>query len=185
MTEKFIASNGQEIYRGLDGRLVPISNGEMNPGGSFILDWETEKTIREFLQFEEDRIVGRWRIPGGPDEVVIPDPGDPNQIRVESTKGCENEPWTRLQADQILNDCVFGYETAVAYFEAHPAPPPWHNAKPGEVWVITLDEWNQQGAVVTNDKLFAMRDADSDYDLGTYIHSPRITHAVKIWSPGD
>lgn len=122
--------------------------------------------LREFFRAEEDERLGRWRWPENPDYVVYTmhledfermfGPDLDAVILRESdglSKGyCRSEDlgagarWPHLDA-------------ARAYFDAHPEPKPaWHDAKPGEVWVLTTvnvgDEVAARVAMVNESLVF-------------------------------
>lgn len=135
-SDKFVASNSAEI--------------EISPAGSLSIDKvtlfprdfsiRTTKALREFFLAERDEELGRWRWPESPEYVVYP----------KQASEVESEPGVRVvneasgRSKDISRDVV-GFcptvttragEAAQAYFAAHPVSKPWHDAKPGEVWVF-------------------------------------------------
>jgi hypothetical protein len=135
--EKFTASNGVEITVDEDGDYT-FTGGEraadrwvVRPGGA------NETALREFFQAERDAELGRWRWSEHPEYVVyrVPehDDDDGRSVRImRETDGFCCSAWERLGD----GDIEF-FHAARAYFDAHPVPRPWENAKPGEVWVLT------------------------------------------------
>ncbi|WP_295821606.1 hypothetical protein [uncultured Microbacterium sp.] len=141
----FTASNGVTIAKYTnngDGRddLVEIVARD----GSRMADWDyldrhDMQALREFLQAEADERLGRWRWTENPDYVVYPSAlyltpsnNDLAQVVNEANGQCH-----RVRRDDP--DSLFGLfsEAGAAYFDAHPEPKPWHDAKPREVWVLT------------------------------------------------
>lgn len=88
--------------------------------------------LREFFQAEADERLGRWRWPENPDYVVYP---RPNHVAVVHEQSGNALQATREQADINTGLC----RAARAYFDAHPEPKPWHDAEPGEGWLLTID----------------------------------------------
>lgn len=105
-------------------------------GGFGILHVSKERTqaLREFFRAEEDERLGRFR---HGEYVVYPDGEDQLGNRHVVTVWEKNGRRDSIYEDNIPNT-VYG-ASARAYFDAHPEPKPWHNAKPGEVWVLTVD----------------------------------------------
>ncbi|ONI65669.1 hypothetical protein CSIV_05160 [Microbacterium sp. CSI-V] len=99
--------------------------------------------MREFFRAEEDARLGRWRVPGSPNwtcyptentyEVVVFNEDEPQYGSFRLDRGGDTWPYARAAAE--------------AYFDAHPEPKPWHDAKPGEVWVIVTRNVGDERAV--------------------------------------
>lgn len=111
------AANGSDYFSEIQG---------------FTVGSPLEQAMRAFFQAEEDERLGRWRWPEEPDYVVYP-----------AANGC-------LVLLELTGDTFFLHRdflegedeptrAARAYFAAHPDPDPWHDAKPGEVWLLTID----------------------------------------------
>lgn len=139
MTE-FTATNGFKVKRpGLPGELRVT--GEVTGVG--ITPAEAQ-ALREFFQHERDEALGRWRWPENPDYVVTPFETRPDHVLVvQENAGVACEFW-RTSAE---GPAMSGYHSllapaARAYFAAHSEPKPWHDAKPGEVWVLTSPKIN-------------------------------------------
>lgn len=137
---------------------------------------KVSKGLREFFQHERDQELGRWRWPENPDYVLYPIEGS-ESVRVLDERNARESLIRRgvLQTD-------FGgkhWGAARAYFDAHPEPKPWHDAKPGEVWVLTYggqetahvwtNRWAGGGNAFVSDR--AIIEADD----------PDITAARRIW----
>ena len=108
------------------------------------------EALREFFQAERDKALGWWR--ASPEYVVKPSTGD---------DGLESRSVTVLNERLGITTTVWegvdrrsAYGTAArAYFAAHPEQKPWHDAAPGEVWVLTM-EGEERPAIVTEDGNF-------------------------------
>lgn len=109
------------------------------------------QALREFFQHERDEELGRWRWPENPDYVVYPDLthdhevafGDGLTYTVLRESDGVMKGYARAEDDHRgsvhrPHDNPFAL-AARAYFAAHPEPKPWHDAQPGEVWVLTTE----------------------------------------------
>lgn len=172
--EKFTASNGRTVHRDVlrlyvdrGGRGLSLSDGD-------------EEALREFFMHERDQELGRWRWPENPDYVVYrkaasasePHPG----VRVVH----EATGRSRDIGVEVNNACdptvsMFG-RAARAYFAAHPEKKPWHDAKPGEVWVLTLDG-KDVAALYLGESCWKY----GPEGLTVYSPGSRITGARRIW----
>ena len=101
------------------------------------------KTLREYFQAERDEELGRWRDPEIPDMVVYPH--DDVTITVLDEVDGERCWWTRGDELDAHQERFPGFDTARAYFAAHPEPKPWHAARPDcdEIWVLTIHGYEQ------------------------------------------
>ena len=105
--------------------------------------------LREFFRAEEDERLRRWRFPEDPDFVVYAAwTADPPRRGVRGVTVLSESIPHRYAVWEDNIDTLYGTsvdedarkrarDAARAYFEAHPEPKPWHEAKEGEVWVIT------------------------------------------------
>jgi hypothetical protein len=125
--ETFTASNGMEFR--------PIGNGVVNWGSGENYA-RVSQGLREFFQHERDTELGRWRWTEDQNYVVYKTEDYPDAVKVFN----ERTPFS-LQFERGRYSNIFPRESAAAraYFDAHPVPKPWHDAKPGEVWVLTVD----------------------------------------------
>lgn len=136
VVSEFTASNGWLVQRDRHGwaqvtgitRTTELSTPEV-------------EALREFFLHERDTELGRWRWPENPDYVVYPNLNDVVRVLREGNAGGPYGPGViRITRAESLEWDEEGarnfYAAARAYFEAHPAPPPWRDAKPGEVWVL-------------------------------------------------
>lgn len=132
----FTASNGVTVSTSSMG--IFVSHTLRAPALSILADSYIE-ALREFFQAEADERLGRWRWPENPDYVAIPrertdTPRETRRVRVI------HEPSGDFM-DTVEGSSLVGVfkDAARAYFDAHPEPKPWHGAKPGEVWELTLE----------------------------------------------
>ncbi|MEW1705984.1 hypothetical protein AB0230_01975 [Microbacterium sp. NPDC089190] len=130
---EFTASNGMIVSRDSDGDLRLLSQYRRNTlDQAPFLDGDDIDALREFFQAENDARLGRWRWPENPGYVVYPRLNHVAVVHEESGNALQA---TRDQADINTGLC----RAARAYFDAHPEPKPWHDAKPGEVWELTVE----------------------------------------------
>ena len=137
--------------------------------------------LREFFRAEEDERLGRWRWPENPDYIVYPSklystPSDPDVVHVASETNGQGH---RARRDDP--DYIFGWfsQAARAYFDAHPEPKPaWHDAQPGEVWLLNIDHKN-----AANEVAWQVATSTEFSRLGLAINKrdERITTARRIW----
>lgn len=142
--DTFTASNGKKIsdsdvfFEGKSIGAISLSDAEIT-------------ALREFFQAEADERLGRWRWPENP-QWLVKYIGEHMVIVVRESEFWENVG-KQGQFNQFhfrdarnhgaeLSDKAARYKRAAwAFFEAHPdlTPKPWHEAKPGEVWELTLE----------------------------------------------
>lgn len=128
MSEIFTASNGIKVS-------LDVLGGINYDESSLFLTLPGMRTtaLREFFQNERDQELGRWRWPENPDYVIIP---RARGVRVVSeTTGMSLD----ARRGQYRGGGATLFGAAAAYFDAHPERKPWEDAKPGEVWLLTLD----------------------------------------------
>ena len=134
----FTASNGVRVRlqdRDLDVSPPNASGsghlGWMGLAGGYIID-----ALREFFRAEEDERLGRWRFPEKDYMVVYADESELHVVderdgaAVTFSRECRRKgaPLDRFHA------------AAAGWLDAHPDPKPWHEAKPGEVWVLEVED---------------------------------------------
>lgn len=121
---------------------------------------------KEFYQHLRDEELGRWRDPEAPNFVVYNSGIEYVRVVNEAT-GCTEE-YRRDRTDSS------GYgETAARYFAAHPAGP-WHDAEPGEIWVLEFG--GDKRAYARTATLFTNWDTPSLHPTDTGIKS-----GYRIW----
>lgn len=194
--EKFMASNGGEVEVFEHGRMSVSDNSreQLNEhsvriGRTAYLDPEMISTLREFFLHERDQELGRWRWPENPDYVVYPviDPAHEMAFGRDLSVMVFHEPTGVLKGycrdeDQGGNSREYP-NAARAYFAAHPEPKPWHDAKPGEVWVLTYR--SPSARETSNNVMTCVDDGGNisffnDYRLHT-VRYTGIESARRIW----
>lgn len=111
------------------------------------------KVLEKYLQQKRDEELGRWRWPENPDYLVYPlGDGRVDVLRESSVAGFSgpgrHQGISSGDADAWDNDAARNfYSAARAYFAAHPETKPWHDAKPGEVWDVVVED-SQGGSAV-------------------------------------
>lgn len=124
MGTEFKAASGRTVRVGGDGSVM---FGRVNG----FLSREATYDAEEYFQAKHDEELGRWRWPLDPDYVAYLRDDEPRRVRVirESTGDF---------TDTVEGSTLDGpfKDAARAYFEAHPAPKPWHDAKAGEFWSV-------------------------------------------------
>lgn len=142
MTEAFVASNGVHVH---PNKTVNGKTSVESSNAGHCLGEEMVQALREFFLHERDKELGRWRDPEDPNMYVITDEGGRLNVVNESTSR-----WTLITRELIAGypDVMPGRKTGARYFAAHPEPRPWHDAKAGEVWVLTLEGEPETAQVV-------------------------------------
>jgi len=173
MTE-FTASNGIRVWINERGSTC-TSTGR----GS-----EHTQALREFFRHERDEELGRWRDPMNPNIVVYRLPHDDDHCgrcvrAIDERTGEQQRCWDSITgSDASLYEPDTLFDSAARYFAAHAVSRPWHDAKPGEVWVLTCD----------GEELLFMESHGAWYSrcgvrvvLEPPIDDPRITAGRRIW----
>ena len=142
--------------------------------------------IREFLRAEEDERLGRWRWPESPQWVLYPDE-DGGVVALDESTGESTSTLSRLTVSAFPD--AWGCPAARAYFDAHPGSKPWHDAKPGEVWLLTVDGERNVPAVASSSEfggtLFTAATNDAGGTEEVWSDSPRITVGRRIYPEGE
>lgn len=174
---EFTASNGVTVSVDQGVQFGP-DRGWWGFYGILGQEWDA---LREFFRAERDEELGRWRWPENPDYVVYPSDqfaagvaGAWVRVVHEGTSFVEE--FARHAAAQATRADMLFPAAAKAYFDAHPERKPWHEAKEGEVWLLTLPNstqaWFVNGAYFQSTK--TLTNIALDYE--------RITDGRRIWS---
>lgn len=197
MSETFKASNGIEVAWKQEGTIPVLQTnaegctarvatrpgwevvGAQRPDSSgvgFGKGSETHKALREFFQHERDQELGRWRWPEYPEYVVHPHPVSSDEVLVRSERGGEERVWRgEERPGNYLHDA------ARAYFAAHPEPKPWHEAMPGEVWVVRVTD-EDLVMTVHESEYGGLRFRRNDRHGTIYaLDTPSIREGRRIW----
>ncbi|WP_315637306.1 MULTISPECIES: hypothetical protein [Microbacterium] len=167
----FKASNGYTLDVGAGSIEVFNRAGETR----HVLGKYSMDSLREFFRHERDEELGRWRWPDNPDFVVYPR-GESGVHVLDEGSGIGAARFIQRNGDP--HNPTAEYQAAYAYFEAHPERKPWHDAKTGEIWVITV-EGEESAWTVNNEDRF--ENPDSTYELT----NPHITAARRLWPESD
>lgn len=191
----FMASNGiivESETQAITGyRHIKFATEHLSE--TFELSAAFMKALIEALDHERDEELGRWRWPENPDYVVYP------KLELQArdnTRGVtvltERVPRTYTvwednvailygtSSDEVARKGA--REAARAYFEAHPESKPWHDAKAGEVWVLTIDGEDVPLRTIYDGRNVRFFPLDDNSDAITYgVRSSGITDGRKIW----
>ena len=171
MSKKFTASNGIQVtseVQSISG-FRRIRFGGHQESVTVELSGRNIRALVEHLDHERDTALGRWRYPDSPHLVVYPQ--DDGWVAVVDEEAATAYLWQR----ERLVECP----AAQAYFDTHPEPKPWHDAKPGEVWEITI-HGRRHGGVVASGGFLSTVTSDGDailFDLS----DRSVTAGRRIW----
>ena len=142
------------------------------------------KTLREYFQAERDEELGRWRDPEIPDMVVYPH--DDVTITVLDEVDGKRFWWTRGDELDAHQERFPGFDTARAYFAAHPKPEPkpWDTARPDEVWVLTINNYMEEVFRCGERGLYSLKTGNPIGSLLSCSHN-KITAGRRIWPEGE
>ena len=129
----FTASNGWTVAEELRCLKLARPNHFLR-----FISLDITEALREYFQHKRDQELGRWRDPENPDMVVYPDPRPDWVLVLDETSGDTDTVFRQVRRGPYEDDDFT--VTADRYFDAHPEPEPkpWENAKPGEVWALTV-----------------------------------------------
>lgn len=126
----FTATNGMTVERDHNNDVVVDTISVLMADG-------TALASREFFQHERDEELGRWRWPENPDWVGVEGEEQVGMRTVVLVNERTLERfWINYRAMDAAQDASIDKHAARAFFEAHPEQKPWHDAEPGEVWII-------------------------------------------------
>lgn len=170
MSEIFTASNGvrlDELGRVMMGA-PKIPSQE-----------ESHEARKEFYLAERDKELGRWRSKKNPHWVVVPGEWGTRRAFNEST-GETHLFHSKPDLSIMYYDSV--REIIEEYWDEH-KPKPWQEAKPGEVWLLTVDG-RESAFVLDADQEFNGVNRNGQYVCG-WQGDPRITAGRRIWPEED
>lgn len=180
----FTASNGIGVEINDEEQIVfAVGNRPITP----IWTNSSElKALREFFRAEEDERLGRWRYPGDPDFVVYGLDGE-QAVRVIRESTAVSFDYLRDEHRSSIPNAFAA--AAYAYFDAHPERKPWHDAKPGETWRLTVNDripleidltFNVIGVEGVIPSRFARPQVGGE-QMEYPLDSPAITAGRRIW----
>lgn len=125
---EFTASNGVTIHEQATG----TDRGQGVIVDGYFLPPIYVHALREFFQKENDDCLGRWRDPEQPEHLVYE--------LFASTISVWSERYGTVRIYHREDPSETGSyldRSAIGYFSTHAeSKPAWHDAKPGEVWVV-------------------------------------------------
>ena len=156
----FVASNGVEL---------DWCGGVISTPGDI---WEANHEARkEFYQHLQDKELGLTR----EGSIVVRPLSDDEVLVLDEAVG-KAETWHRNQISVFPG--VFGHDEAKRYFAAHSEPKPWHDAEPGEIWVLEFG--GDKCAYTRTPTLF------TKWNLPSLLPTdPGIKSGYRIWPEGD
>lgn len=184
--EQYKASNGYRVELNDEGDLtIKNADGENTLTRYGHLDDYDQLALREFFRAEEDERLGRWRWPENPDYVVYPDGTSRRVVREPDGQSMS----VSLHDRKVMTTYLDSYVGAARAFDsAHPEPKPWHDAKPGEVWVLRIatgSTFDHAPAVVSSSAnggaIFTAATYDAAGTEEITLNDPQITYATRIW----
>lgn len=162
---KFTASNGTKVWINRKGVVCAEDFQDS--------DKVWTQAIREFFLHERDKELGRWRWPEDPNIVVYPrDVG--RWVEVIHEVYANRGVYSRGDFNSVPE---WVEEAAEAYFLAHPVPKPWHDAQPGEVWLLTVGDADPVAWMCEEDSF-------GRHDRAININDLSITAGHRIWPEG-
>lgn len=148
------------------------------------------EALREFFQKENDDRFDRWRWPANPEYVVYAWTADAAREARGVTVLSESIPrgytvWednvdTLYGTSENEEARAMARKAARAYFDAHPEPKPWHDAKPGDVWILSHDGGDEYPFGV-GDGAYAGDFVYAGGESYFRITDPKITAGRRIW----
>ena len=182
MTQEQIRQYNQErgpVQVTLENGMLRLRRG--NPQAEGLYDPDTANALRAFFQAERDEQLGWWRDPEEPDWVVCPHERNANAVIVYNER-TRFTCFSQRRAAETSSGNYSSVKVAQRYFAAHPdgePHKPWHDAKAGEYWLVTLKGADPIPTTVGNygENLYFTID-DDNYYCPTDDH--RIRNAVRL-----
>jgi len=175
----FTASNGYMIIEELGDILIKDDRGRDTIGPDVIMGERLSPSemlpLREFFQAERDAELGRWRSKIDPDVFVqVNKDTYLGQVDFINERTLEVTRFARWESDLLGGRDVYS-----EFFAAHPEPKPWFEAKPGEVWALTVN--GKESAWSISDEASVWVEATTERILDSAPRSPAITDGRRIW----
>jgi hypothetical protein len=172
LMDKFKARSGREVVGAEDGSL-------MFAKAIGYLSKEAVFDAEEYFQAKRDAKLGRWRWPLNPDWVAVE--GDltfEGRTVVVVNERTLDRFWGNERVRACAPDADAAHQAARAYFDAHPAPKPWHDAAEGEFWAVVHSDDFDVCRVVKGRFEGAMVGRSTQVSMPVTHHS--IRHAERI-----
>lgn len=175
--DAFKASNNVRVKIDRFG-LKAFSDGSAGAADVLVLSNALVEGIRQFFRAEEDERLGRWRWPKSPGWVVYPgrdrqvtvfDEEDPHAGAFTLGEGGDTWPYFR--------------HAAQAYWDTHPVPKPWHEAKRGESWLVSVKGLSSPVACIVMGHPITPEFVGAGLDRNLSVTSDQITSATVLYRP--
>jgi hypothetical protein len=183
----FTASNGVQVQVFSNGRgnvgPVELKNRGHKASTTAYFEPEAIVALREFFRHEADKELGRWRDPANPTLTVYPTPGfEDDEITILDE--VDAEAYTITRAASARHSAGWWRATAHAYFESHPEPEPWEDAKDGHLWLIRFDDFpNTDVSALVKGGRFIYN--DHCHEGVAELTDPTIVAGRRIWPESD
>ncbi|MBO3663702.1 hypothetical protein [Microbacterium stercoris] len=161
-------------------RIAELQDGQQV--GAVTMAASVVDEIRRILDAERDEQLGRWRWPENPDYVVYPRENGSVTVFEESNPTAALTFWKHVRNAEVTSGAFM--EAARAFFEAHPEPKPWHDAKPGELWAITFHGVERPCRAINptfSDRELGFLPVDIPMQTWFAADAPGITAGRPIW----
>lgn len=182
MNETFEASNGVTVMRNTDdGPDIDYQSWSIGNAREVLLAPHEVDALREFFQHERDQELGRWRDQESPERFVVPGHAD-DWIQVWNEARMKGEgTYTRSSAVIHFGNPKYPCAaTAKRYFDAHPEPKPWHDARDGQLWLIRFSDYpNTDVSALVKNGTFVYN--DHCHDGIAAVNDSTITAGRRIW----
>ena len=181
---EFTASNGipVQIYFDGHGPILQVKNTDGTYPAA-IAAGDHIDALREFFRAEEDDRLGRWRWPENPDLYVHAYSRDEGVVVHERTTETYSYDRSAIEGLRSVDTASDFARAARAYFDAHPEPKPWHDAKCGDYWYLEPFDivYSCVGNEGTKDGLWFTRANVYGVVENVPLTDPRITRGRKVW----
>src|SRR5690625_1001900 len=183
MTDIFTASNGTRIRsRGFPHPIeVDDSTFGWQPLKHYVGGSMMHNAMAEWYRHRNDEHLGRWRDPENTNNVVYPLYDNSVRVLREATGVGETVKRRVQNANQERNISPSAKASARRYFDAHPEPKPWHDAKEGQVWILEVAGDSGSLPMIAND----CGEFISSNGNPMSVTNPFIQSARRLWPSGD
>ena len=162
-----------------------IDKDSINEGGLYInlaqykesyIERDVAEALREFFQAERDEELDNWRDPVLRNYVVSTLRRDTSVVAVHNEETYDRWFFTEAQTQgECAPELREAQRVAYKYFLSRRESQPWREAKPGDIWVITLED-GQSGPY-----RFGSSERFSHVTTGEVLDLRLIIHRKRIW----
>ena len=154
------------LFYASNGSTVELLANRLHVNGATLGELSIE-ALEEFFQVERDKRNGVWRENVDSKYTVHPMNSDSIGTRSVNVHLEDTGRSVRIWEDTDWKEGNEIHVAARAYFKAHPARKPWHDAKPGEVWLLEIEGrkestpavFNRYGRFASNDNMFHVKNS--------------------------